>query len=588
MSQKIEDKVEKDPGNVTLFRTGNFFVHAFAPQVKTGSLQRTGGSTTILERIRWTSAEKRRLVAAQTRLLPQLETANAALRQEITIPLALESLVVALAIFITLVVQAINIFNYPAYTAAEGDPMASAWALLHGQITPSVYTYNQPPLGWIQIAAWVQLTGGIASFGNAINSGRVFMLVLAAASSLLLYLITSRLSGSRSAALLAMIIYALTPLSLVYRREVLVDNIGTFWLLLSLCLITTGKSKSSTFVMAAAALGIASLTLDNFLLFLPAMLYAVWLYATPFQRKFSLLTFLYIVLVVFSAYVLLALLRGELFPPGVLPGDTKPHMSLIGALIQKWQTSVAPEQFAATWSTWIQTGGLFLLAGLVAMGINVLGGTVNRFQLLAVLLAATYSIILLVSHVVYPFSIVPLLPFMALNIALALNTPLRWLTRKIGFDLARALLCFILIGALVPASIQQALPLLAPDAALPQQQALLWMRDNAPRNAVVITPSYLYSDLRQPGSMGVGTGQPFSHVYIYTDVTSDSQIAYGQLKGNWQRIHYLIVDAAMLKDITSGEQYALLNEAYHHGVLRAAYGSKNDGTLIQIYQVILT
>ncbi len=588
MSQKIEDKIERDPGNVTLFRTGNFFVHAFTPQVKTGSLRRASGNTTILERLRWTSAEKQRLVAAQTRLLPQLETANAAQGQEITVPLGLEALGVALALCITLIVQAINIFNYPAYTADEGNYMAYAWALLHGQITPSVYTYNQPPIGWIQIAAWLQLTGGIASFGNAINSGRVLMLVLATASSLLLYLITSRLSGSRSAALLAMMLYALTPLSLIYRREVLIDNIGTFWLLLSLCLITTGKSRSSTFVLAAVALGIASLSMDNFLLFLPAMLYAVWLYATPFQRKFSLLTFLYIVLVVFSAYVLLALLKGELFPPGLLPGDTKLHMSLIGALLQKWQAPVVAGQFAATWNTWMLSGGIFLLIGLVALGINTLGGTVNRFQLLAVLLAATYCIILLGSHTVYPSSIVPLLPLLALNIALALNTPLRWLTGKVGFDLARALLCFVLLGALVPASIQQALPLLAPNAAVPQQQALLWMSDNAPRNAVVITPSYLYSDLREPGGMGVGTGQPFSHAYIYTNVTSDSQLAYGQLKGDWQHINYLIVDAAMLNDITSGEQYTLLNQALHHGVLRVSYGSKNDGTLIQIYQVIHT
>lgn len=586
MSERIEQRPKRDPGNVTLFRTTNFFVHAFTPVVKTGALQKANGNATILERIRWTSSEKQRLMAAQTRLLPQLETANSAQRQEITVPVGLEALVVGLVLCITLVVQAINIFNYPAYTADEGNYLANAWALLHGQIAPYVYTYDQPPIGWLQIAGWLQLTGGIASFGNAINSGRVLMLVLATASSLLIYLITSRLSGSRSAALLAMIIYSLSPLSLIYRREVLIDNIGTFWLLLAFCLITTGKSKLRTFILAAVALGIAALTNNSFLFFIPAMLYAVWLYATPFQRKFSLLTVLYVVLTVFSTYVLLALLKGELFPPGVLPGDKGPHMSLIGALLQKWQAPMIAGQFAATWNTWMQTDMIFLAIGLVAMCINVLGGTVNRFQLLAVLLSATFCAVLLGSRGVYPFSIVPLLPFLALNIAMALNTPLRWLTRKTGFDLARALLCFALIGALVPAGIQQALPLLAQNTAVPQQQAMLWIRDNASHDSVVITPSYMYSDLREPGGMAVGNGLPFSHAYIYSSVVSDSQVTNEQLKGDWQRINYLIVDGSMLKEIRSGEQYALLNQALHHAILRIAYGPKGDDTQIQIYQVI--
>jgi hypothetical protein len=86
--------------------------------------------------------------------------------------------------------------------------------------------------------------------------------------------------------------------------------------------------------------------------------------------------------------------------------------------------------------------------------------------------------------------------------------------------------------------------------------------------------------------MGVGNGLPFSHAYIYSSVVSDSQVTNEQLKGDWQRIDYLIVDASMLKEIRSSEQYALLNQALHHAILRIAYGPKGDDTQIQIYQVI--
>ncbi len=577
---------EKDPGSVTLFRTNNFFVHSFEPLRKTGALLKGDGSTSLLERIRWISAEKQRLMAAQTRLLPQADTFSSTLLHEIAIPTWLEMFVVVLFLCIPLVVQALNMFNFPVYTVEEGNYMSNTWAILHGQITPYTYTYDHPPLGWIQIAVWVQLTGGLASFTNAINSGRVFMLVLASVSTWLLYLSTSRLSGSRSAALLATLIYTFSPLSLIYRREVLLDNIGTFWLLVALCLITTGKSKLPTFLFAALALGVAVLTDEIFILFLPALLYAVWLYATPFQRKFSLVTVIYVTLAMASAYVLFALLKGELFPPGILPADKGPHPSLIEAFLQKWQLPAVGGQFSESWNAWTQLDWFLLAAGTIAMFINILGGTANRFQLLTALLAATYWAFLLICNVVYLFSIVPLLPFLALNIALALNTPLRWLTRKIGFDLARALLLFVLIGVLVPSGLHRADPLLMENSAEPQQQALLWLRSNVPHDALVITNSYMFCDLRDPGGMGVGSGPPFAHAHIYSNATLNSAVFDKELHGDWQKVNFLVIDDTMLKDIRANQQYALLNQALHHGIVRSQFGSRKDGTLIQIYQVI--
>src|SRR5579862_9717460 len=78
-----QQEPEKDPGSMTVFRTSNFFVHAFAPLQRTGMLPSSDGGTTIIERIRWISVEKQRLAAAQTRLLPDIETNS--LRHEIAI-----------------------------------------------------------------------------------------------------------------------------------------------------------------------------------------------------------------------------------------------------------------------------------------------------------------------------------------------------------------------------------------------------------------------------------------------------------------------------------------------------------------------
>ena len=159
-----------------------------------------------------------RVAASDTRMMPRVAPINPVKTKAFPIPAWLEAGIVVIGLMTSLVAHAINLFNFPSYELDEGTYMASAWAILHGTLTPYPYGYGHPPLGWVQIAAWVQLTGGFFTFGNAINSGRVLMLLYAVAGSLLVYLIIRRLEGSRSAALLAMVIFSLSPLSLIYQR----------------------------------------------------------------------------------------------------------------------------------------------------------------------------------------------------------------------------------------------------------------------------------------------------------------------------------------------------------------------------------
>jgi cellulose synthase/poly-beta-1,6-N-acetylglucosamine synthase-like glycosyltransferase len=601
---------QEQAGSLTLVRASNFFVDAFAPTVQANSTAITGLETSLPEKSGRNPAEKKRLTKVSTSLLHLSDTfTKAAGEQRRVIPLPgwLEGLGVVLILGCSLVFQALSIFH-ASYSAAEGTLMANTEAILRGKITPYVYDYSLPPLGWIQIAAWVKLTGGIASFGNAINSGRVLMLVMAGASSLLLYLVTSRLSGSRAAALLAMVLYTLSPLSLLYRDQILPYNIGILWLLLSLWLVTSSQSRLGMFALAAVPLSIAVLSDGLFLIFLPVMLYAVAAYATPFQRKFSQIAFAYVTLAIGSVYVLLALLRSEFLPSGnslahpsligtaflTLRSDFLPsgnfiaNPSLIEAIFLKTQVPMFDQQASAIWQTWIHADPLLIVAGTAAIFINVLGGIGNRFQLLAAFLGGTVWAFLLISNIWYPYSILLLLPFLALNIAMAVNTPLRWLTRPIRFDLVRVMLLFVLLGMLIPLDIQNAQPILAPNSSEPQQQAMTWVSYNVPRNAVIITGSYLYPDLVDPQGMAVSGGTPFTKAQIYTDAALDPAIAQKQLKEQWQNIDFLVVDAGMLEEIRTDRRFTLLNEALHHATLQVSFGSSQDGTQIQIYQVIPT
>src|SRR5262249_20686729 len=147
-------------------------------------------------------------------------------------------------------------------------------------------------------------------------------------------------------------------------------------------------------------------------------------------------------------------------------------------------------------------------------------------------------------------------------------------------------LLFVMVGVLVPSGIQYAQPLLAPNGSQPQQQAMTWVRHNVPRNAVIVTNSYMYADLLDPQGMAVGGGTPFTKALIYTNAALDPAIDEGQLDGNWQSISFLVVDTNMLKDLRTDRRFILLNEALHHATVRMSFGSNQDGTQIQIYQVI--
>ena len=250
---------EIEGNNLILHRTQNFFLRtAYRPGQTVAPFRRPTGRTTNIPKIMPQQGD--RVASSETHMMPQISTINPINKKgRIPIPKWLEAIAVVIGLIVAGVAHTLNIFNYPRYELDEGTYMASASAILHGQLWPYAYGYGHPPVGWMQIAAWVQLTGGFFIFGNAINSGRVLMLLYALGSALLVYLIVRRFGASRSAGLLAMIIFSLSPLSISYQRQVLLDNIATFWLLVSLYLLVIGNSRLVYIALSAVTLGISIL-----------------------------------------------------------------------------------------------------------------------------------------------------------------------------------------------------------------------------------------------------------------------------------------------------------------------------------------
>src|SRR5258707_525419 len=107
-----------------------------------------------------------------------------------------ETLVVVGILVVTGLTHGVNMLHFPYYETDEGTYMSQAWSLLkQGQLAPYTYWYDHAPFGWIQIAIWGIVTGGFYTFGTAVDSGRVLMLVMQLVSTLLVYRIGRSVSG---------------------------------------------------------------------------------------------------------------------------------------------------------------------------------------------------------------------------------------------------------------------------------------------------------------------------------------------------------------------------------------------------------
>src|SRR5262245_25817613 len=73
-----------------------------------------------------------------------------------------------------------HLFVYPLYITDEGIYMEQAWSVLRqGRLSPYTYFYDHAPAGWLVLAGWVSiLPHQFEAFGNAINTGRMLMLIV--------------------------------------------------------------------------------------------------------------------------------------------------------------------------------------------------------------------------------------------------------------------------------------------------------------------------------------------------------------------------------------------------------------------------
>src|SRR3954469_20790703 len=139
--------------------------------------------------------------------------------------------IVGILLALTAILRLINLTGSPVRLDDEGTYVAQAYAITQwGELAHYTYWYDHPPAGWLQLAAWMAITGPDLG-GNAVVAGRYLMVIVAVLTAGLLWCLASRAGVSRWASAIAVLIYAVSPLSISLGRAVYLDNLAIAWVM---------------------------------------------------------------------------------------------------------------------------------------------------------------------------------------------------------------------------------------------------------------------------------------------------------------------------------------------------------------------
>src|SRR5260221_1166715 len=500
-----------------------------------------------------------------------------------------------------------HLFLYPLYITDEGIYMERAWSVLReGMFSPYTYYYDHAPAGWLVIVSWVALLPHqFEAFGNAINTGRVLMLLVHLASVYLLFQTTRRLSGSLMAAVVACFFFNLSPLAVYYQRQVLLDNLMVFWVLLSLYLASSDDRRILTPLFSGLALGMGVLTKENAIFFMPVIGYLLYSKVRPRGNyRFALSFWLFGAFSIISLYFLYAVLKNELLPAHLSFNLNQPPAAHVSLLYPIWQQLhraqggiLDPHSLFWTFSldAWLPKDTFLLAGGAGATLINLYLGLrdrkPNRGELIAYVLALSYIFSLVRGSVMLEFYVVPLVPFLAMNIAILMTRLPLVGTRGLGWlsGIARTSILavffavlllpaggYVLVhdqfGKVVPHDLYK-LPLTPL-----QEEQLAFIRQHIPPSAHVIMDDDLWLQLHD-----VAPVYPLAH--SHWNASGDPSVRDKYFGGgDWHSIDYIVMSNKMLiamqqNNTDGGESYILTS----HQNAKPIWQLKHGGGRLAIY-----
>ncbi|GHF35118.1 hypothetical protein GCM10010218_15370 [Streptomyces mashuensis] len=484
-----------------------------------------------------------------------------------------------------LLVQGWNITGFPALSDDEGTYLAQAWSVQEGRgLAHYTYWYDHPPLGWLQMALVTWLPAAVSPGLMAVAPMRCAMLLVSAASAVLLYVLARRLGLRPWAAGLAMGLFGLSPLSVVLQREIFLDNIAVMWVLLAFCLAASPRRHLWHHFGAGLAAAVAVLTKETMLVVLPALLVTMWQHSHRATRKFAVTGAVTACGLTGLTYPLFALLNHELVPG---PG----HVSLWDGIT--YQMSRPGSGFLldegsgahAALRSWLYYDRVLPLGGLAAAVLLVAAWRWSAAArppagpALAVLLLTAMA--LRPSGYLPAMYVIQALPFLALALAGSVHA-LSHVVRGEEGSGGRTRRRRVVVGSGVTAAVALAGVLVVPhwydanrtalttDANAPYRAAHAWMSDRThvpdPARTRVLTDDALWLDLVHAGYRP-GTGA----IWFYK-ADLDPAVARTLPRG-WRDVDYVVASPTVRRDAAT---LPLVRAALEHSRAVVSFGEGED------------
>lgn len=477
------------------------------------------------------------------------------------------------------VVQTVNIAGTPRRIDDEGTYVAQAWAIVNlGELTHYTYWYDHPPLGWIQIAIYAQLTDAFDRWDTAVLAGREAMIVALLISAILLWMLCRRTGFTRMTAAVATLIFSISPLAVQFHRYVYLDNIAVPWLLAAFLLAMSPKRQLGGFAASAAAFGVSVLTKETFLLALPFLIWTMAQHASPHTRRYTMSVAGSVLVLIGASYILFAAIKGE-----VLPGENRVSL-FSGVMFQLVSRTPGGSIFDPTStshdtvSLWLRLDPVILVAGTAAAVAALL---IPRLRPIAAL--SVFHLVFMLrpgSYLPDPYVIV-LLPFLALLLAGIGESALEGLkglkgpkyrttTRDVMSAVVVMGLGFATVAA-VPAWSAGLHKLTSADEDASSIQAQRWVERNVPRNNRIIVEDSMWVDL-------VDAGFPRDNVLWHYKLDTDAEVAQKSPEG-WRDSDYIVRTATMVQT----EDLEEVTNAVENSVVVASFG--NDLDLVEVRRI---
>jgi Glycosyl hydrolases family 8/Dolichyl-phosphate-mannose-protein mannosyltransferase len=465
----------------------------------------------------------------------------------------LKILFLLLTICLVIYLRTYNIFTYPYYENDEGTYLSQAWAVTElNKLAPYTYWYDHAPLGWMILGFMSKIFGGYNLFGNAMNTGRFFILILNFITTIYLFLITKKITNNYYMALASVLFFSILPLASYHQRRIFLDNIMVTVFSGSLFYVLGSSLRLKTIIGSGLLFGMSMMTKESALVFLPGI--AFLLYTGLGQKQKFIGSTLWSMMVgsIVSLYILLAIFKTELFP-------SSNKVSLIGTLgfhlgrkknLPFWQKG---SDFMDVFDGWMlyDSNSVYILLTVLGLSIvYLIFNFKNRYVLGISLLNLTYILFLIRGGIVLQLYIIPLVFLLSILFGMMLSSVVNYLkTQNFGFRVANLVVLIALIP-LVTFSSNATYNLFNKDEVSAYQSAVDWFRANVNSDSKIIIDCGIFPQMHFPEK-----GQKvFKNADWYWKASYDPEIRTEKLKDNPENVDYLLSTFQFQDDVIAGGQ----------------------------------